>query len=59
MLKRNSDITGTKPKLDDSADKQSTTIHLLFCIRRRGDNTQGAANDKIQWQITKSEYKSV
>ena len=34
MLKRNSNITGTKPKQDD--------------IRCRGDNTQAATNDKIQ-----------
>ena len=59
MLKRNSDITDTKPKPDDTADKQSTKIHLLFCIRCRGDNTQAATNDKIQWRIAKSEYKSV
>ena len=48
MLKRNSDITDTKPKPDDTADKQSTKIHLLLCIRCRGDNTQAATNDKIQ-----------
>ena len=48
MFKRNSDITDTRPKLDDPADKQSTKIHLLFCIRCRGDNTQAATNDKIQ-----------
>ena len=59
MLKRNSDITDTKPKPDDTSDKQSKKIHLLFCIRCRGDNTQAATNDKIQWRITKSEYKSV
>ena len=59
MLKRNSGITDTKPKPDDTADKQSTKIHLLFCIRCRGDNPQAAINDKIQWRITKSEYKSV
>ena len=59
MLKRNSDITDTKPKPDDTADKQSTKMHLLLCIRCRGDNTQAAANDKIQWRIAKSEYKSV
>ena len=57
MLKRNSDITDTKPKPDDTADKQSTKIHLLFCMRYRGDDTQAATNDKIQWRITKSEYK--
>ena len=39
MLKRNSDITETKPKLDDTADKQSTKTQLMFCIRCRGDNT--------------------
>ena len=49
MLKRNSSITDTKPKPDDTADKQSTKIHLLFCIRCRGDNTQAATNEKIQW----------
>ena len=56
---RNSSITDTKPTLDDTAGKQRTKMHLLFCIRCRGDNTQAATNDKIQWQITKSEYKSV
>ena len=59
MLKRKSGITDTKPKPDDNADKQSTKIHLLFCIRCRGDNPQAAINDKIQRGITKSEYKSV
>ena len=59
MLKRKSGITDTKPKPDDTADKQSTKIHLLFCMRYRGDDTQAATNDKIQWRITKSEYKSV
>ena len=48
MFKRNSDITDTRPKPDDTADKQSTKIHLLFCIRYRGDNTQATTNDKIQ-----------
>ena len=57
MLKRNSDVTDTKPKPDGTADKQSRKIHLLFCIRCRVDNTQAATNDKIQWRITKSEYK--
>ena len=68
MFKRNSDITETRPKLDDPADKQSTKIQLLFCICCRGDNTQ--ADDKMtkqmtrqmtkyKQQITKSEYKSV
>ena len=28
MLKRNSGITDTKPKPDDTADNQSTKIHL-------------------------------
>ena len=59
MLKRNSCITDTKLKPDDTANEQSTKIHLLFCIRCRGDNTQAATNGKIQWRITKSEYKSV
>ena len=59
MLKRNSSITDTKPKPGDTADKQSTKIHLLFCIRCRGDNTQAATNGKMQWRMTKSEYKSV
>ena len=49
MLKRNSSITDTKPKPDDTSDKQSKKIHLLFCIRCRGDNTQAATNEKIQW----------
>ena len=57
MLKRNSDVTDTKPKPDDTADKQSRKIHLLFYIRCRVDNTQAATNDKIQWRITKSKYK--
>ena len=48
MLKRNSSITDTKPKPGDTADKQSTKIHLLFRIRCRGDNTQAATNDKMQ-----------
>ena len=48
MLKRNSEITDTKPKPDDTADKQSTKIHLRLCICCRGDNTQAATNDKIQ-----------
>ena len=48
MFKRNADITGTRPKPDDTTDKQSTKIHLLFRIRCRGDNTQAATNDKIQ-----------
>ena len=59
MLKRNSGITDTKSKPDGTAEKQSTKIHLLFCIRCRGDNTQAATNDKIRWRITKSEYNSV
>ena len=59
MLKRNSCITDTKLKPDDTANEQSTKIHLLFCIRCRGDNTQASTNDKIQCRITKSEYKSV
>ena len=59
MLKRNSSITDTKLKPDDTANEQSTKIHLLFCIRCRGDNTQAATNDKMQWRMTKSEYKSV
>ena len=49
MLKCNSGITDTKPKLEDTADKRSTKIHLLFCICWTGDNTQAATNDKIQW----------
>ena len=49
MLKRNSGITDTKSKPDGTAEKQSTKIHLLFCIRCRGDNTQAATNEKIQW----------
>ena len=48
MFKCNSDITETRPKLDDPADKQSAKIHLLFRIRCRGDNTQAATDDKIQ-----------
>ena len=59
MFKRNSDITDTRPKPDNSVDKQSTKIHLMFCICCRDDNTQATANDKIQWRITRSEYKSV
>ena len=59
MLKRKSDITDTKPKPVDTSEKHSTKIHVLFCIRCRVDNTQAATNDKIQWRITKSEYKSV
>ena len=59
MLKRNSGITDTKPKPDDTPGKQSAKIQLLFCICCRGDNTQAATNDKIQWRTTKSEYKSV
>ena len=59
MLKRNSGITDTKSKPDDTADKQSTKIHLLFCICCWGDNTKAATNGKIQWRIAKSEYKSV
>ena len=59
MLKRNSDITDTKSKPDCTAEKQSTKIHLLFCIRCRGDNTQAGTNDKIRWRIAKSEYNSV
>ena len=59
MLKRNSGITDTKLKPDDTADEKSTKIQLLFCIRCRGDNTQASANGKIQCWITKSEYKSV
>ena len=55
MLKRKSDITDTKPKPDDTSEKHSTKIHVLFCIRCRVDNTQAATNDKIQWRITKSE----
>ena len=54
---RNSGITDTKPTLDNTAGR--TKIHLLFCIQCRGDNTQAATNDKTQWRITKSEYKSV
>ena len=30
MFKSNSDITDTRPKPDDTADKQSTKIHLRF-----------------------------
>ena len=52
-------MTGTKPNPSDTADKQSTQINLLFCIGCRGNNTQAATNDKIQWRITESEYKSV
>ena len=37
MLKRNSGIADTKPKPDDTTDKQSTKIHLLFCILCRDD----------------------
>ena len=48
MLKRNSGITDTKLKPDDTADEKSTKIQLLFCIRCRGDNTQASANGKIQ-----------
>ena len=59
MLKRNSGITDTKSKPDDIADKQGKKIHLLFCIRCRGDSTKAATNEQIQWWITKSEYKSV
>ena len=59
MLKSNSSITDNKPKPDGISDKQSTKIHLLFCIRCRGDNKQAETNDKIQWRITKSEYKSI
>ena len=47
MFKSNSDITDTRPKPDDTADKQSTKIDLLFCIRCMGDNTHAATNDKI------------
>ena len=59
MLKCNRSMTGTKPNPNDTADKQSTQINLLFCIGCRGNNTQAATNDKIQWRITESEYKSV
>ena len=59
MLKCNSDITDSRSKPDDTAAKQSTKIHLLLCIRCRGDNTQAVINNKIQWRMTKSEYKSV
>ena len=48
MFKRNSDITDTRPKPDDIVDKQSTKIHLLFCISCRSDNTQAVTNDKMQ-----------
>ena len=59
MFKRNSHITDTRPKPDDTPDKQSAKIHLLFCIRCRGDNTQATTNDKTKWRTTKSEYRSV
>ena len=59
MLKHNSGITDTKQKPDDTADKQSIKIHLLYCIRCWGNGTQTATNDKIQWEITKSEHISV
>ena len=49
MLKRNSGITDTKSKPDDIADKQGKKIHLLFCIRCRGDSTKAATNEQIQW----------
>ena len=59
MLKHNPSVTDTKPNPDDTADKENSKIHLLFCIRCRGDSTQAATNEKIQWLITKCEYKSV
>ena len=49
MLKRNPSVTDTKSNSDDTADKENTKMHLLFCIRCRGDNTQAATNEKIQW----------
>ena len=39
MLKRNPSVADTKSNPDDTADKENTKMHLLFCIRCRGDNT--------------------
>ena len=51
MLKRNSDMSH-QAKQDDTADKEQK---YTYCFAYAA----GVMNDKIQWQITKSEDKSV
>ena len=53
MFKCNSDITDTRSKPGNTADKQSAKIHLLFCIHYRGNNTQATTNNKIQMENNK------
>ena len=51
MLKRNSDMSH-QAKKDDTTDKEQK---YTYCFAYAA----GVMNDKIQWQITKSEDKSV